>query len=398
MVRTLQYLCLPLLLSSASGNANSNVRKQAVVNVGGLNDIQGTLLRTAKLDTDPSSDASSNLEMKNLVASSNQLSSAQSSATDSFDSLDSPTSKEASTAQNSAIDSLDTETPTSTEVADLAGKLAQDDSNKTSDSDPETDKAISGIDAELKRENDAKVPTASDSWSDTDNNKIPLEKRPLKFGALNKLLTELQTEQKENGDLDKSIKELDQGANDHMDQDKQAESSDPEQSLADLKSSMDQSSLLPNAASLLQLNVDDETNRRMSGMLHRMGNMGAHMKHLTRRIEGLQRLHDASQNGASLLQLSRPQLPSRENIKMESAMLANSAKKLDKQLKVKQEKGQHQASLASQNSLSQMSSDKEAMTWANQQLEKHGGIENIDHAADQRLMDELLAKFESKYS
>lgn len=362
MQGTLQYLCLPLLLCSAAGNANSNGRKQAVISVGGQSDIQGALLRTAKFDADPAANADSMLDT-NFISSK-----VQDSATDSVDSWDSPASKE------------------------VAKLVVQDDSTNTSDSDPDVDKAMAGIDQELMQENNTVTPEAESD---------PHEKH-MKFQALDKLLATLHTEQQETGDLDQSLKEL--KTDEHLDnlkkigqEDKQDGSSDLEQSLADLK----QMPALPNAASLLQLELDDETNHRMSGMIHRMGMTGAQIQHITRRIEGLQRLHHASQNGASLLQLSRPQLPQlpdSDDIKKEAHILTDGSKMLDKEFTEVQQVKWHQP-VPEAKSLSQLSaSSSKDMAWVNDQLDRHGGGEKIDHAADQKLMDELLAKFRAKYS
>eukprot|EP00746_Dinoflagellata_sp_MGD_P153577 gnl/MRDRNA2_/MRDRNA2_84323_c0_seq1.p1 gnl/MRDRNA2_/MRDRNA2_84323_c0~~gnl/MRDRNA2_/MRDRNA2_84323_c0_seq1.p1 ORF type:complete len:356 (+),score=103.89 gnl/MRDRNA2_/MRDRNA2_84323_c0_seq1:118-1185(+) len=355
MQRTMQYLCLTLLLSSAAGNANAHGRKQAVISVGGQSDMQGALLRTAKFDADPAANADSKLDTENFISSK-----IQGSAAGSVDSWNAPASKE---------------------VAELA---AQADS--TNASDPDMDKAMAGIDQELMRENNTVPPEA-----DTD----PHEKH-LKFQALNKLLAQLQTEQNETGDLGDLDKSLEINTDEHLKNLKkigQQDASDLEQSLADLQ----QLPPLPNAASLLQLEVDDETNHRMSGMLHRMGMTGAHIKHLTRRIEGLGRLHHASQNGASLLELSKPRLPDHDDIKKTTQILTDGSKMLDKEMAEVEKVKWHQ-SVPEAKSLSQLSSSSKDMAWVNDQLDKHGGVEKIDHAADQKLMDELLAKFEAKYS
>lgn len=351
MCGALHYLYLALLLSSAASSTSSGGRKHAVIDVGGLSEIQQGLLRTAKLPADPSTDSDDILEGKNLMASLNQPLNA----------------------------------PASTEAADLASTDSKESASKASDSDPDMEKAISGIDAELKRENSTSRPE---------------DAGPMKFEKLDRLLRDLHTEEKENGELDKSLKSLDDGGNDHINQDDKAMSKDLEQSLADLN----QTSLLPNAASLLQLEVDDETNRRMSLMLHRMGKTGEHIKHLTRRIKGLQRLHQASQNGASLLQLSsKPQLVGNEVIAKESRIMAESNKMLDKDVAQVQHEKRHpgypESKSLSQvdNTVDSKSYDK-AMTWLDDQIEKHAGPEKIDHEADRKLMDQLLAEMQAKYS
>merc|ERR1719161_899674 len=116
-----------------------------------------------------------------------------------------------------------------------------------------------------------------------------------------------------------------------------------------------------------------------------MSKAGAHIKHLTRRIEGLQRLHHASQNGASLLQLSSrpmPRLTGTDVIDKESRIMAESNKMLDKDSAQVQQDKWHGASPESKsltqvaNTVDSKSYDK-AMTWLDDQIEKREGTEKI---------------------
>lgn len=417
MLNTL-WLCgfAMLVCSDASNSAG---KKQAIINVGGASDIQGALLRTARSEADLDGDlknlqmmpgseskrtdanpqmsmsliakgssspdidgdlkklmdaaadsdkatadtkasdnaSNSDVDMKSLMASLSQSPSEKNSSPESFASLDSPDNK--------------------------------DHTSKTSDDDPEMDKAMAGIDAELKQE------------SAPDNSSTVSYEGPLKFQALDKVLGDLKAEQQENGGLSTSLNKLGDGEKDNVDDDKQMKqmdaalaslgnSKDLEQSLADLDQ-IDQNSSLPNAASLLELEVDDAANERMSRILHRMGQMGGHIKHLSRRIDSLHRLHHKVQNGASLLQLSVDNDMSKNGKQDNGA-----AKELDKELEHVEKTWTKVSGSVPKAALTQLASaqtSKEDEAWLNNQV----GGEQIDAKQDDKIMKELLAKFEAKY-
>lgn len=410
MFNASHFFFFAVLLGCPCSKASSAGKKQAIINVGGASNMQGGLLRTARQDADLDADLKKlmtpNSKSKGADANPDLSMSliAKGPGSSNFDddlkklmNADADTDKQASTdklAADTKASDKDPDPGSDPDMKDLMASLAQpsNTSAEASDNDPETDSALAGIDAQLKQE------------SAMDNNTELVDPGPLKFKSLERLLGDLKTEQQENGDLDKSLKSLDnEGGTDDADQDKQTDASlaslsdskDLEQSLADLNQ-IDQNSSLPNAASLLELEVDEGTNHRMSTILHRMSKMGAHIKHLTQRIDNLHKLHQASQNGVSLLQLSGDDGASKIVENLES-----SNKELDKEIAHVQKTWTDVSGSIPNPSLAQGKSSKTSskadLTWIENQISNHGGAEKIDPVQDHKLMDEYLAKFEAKY-
>jgi len=275
------------------------------------------------------------------------------------------------------------------------------------DTDPEMAKAMAGMDEELKLE--------------TSNSSVPMEEDgPLKFKSLNTVVGDLQKEQEEDAELAKSAKRLSdedgqetRESNDDQDGHVNSGSNDDQmeaalaslgnatdfaKSLADL----DGTDALPNAASLLELDVDDATNHRLSLMLHRMGKIGAQIKEHTRRIDSLHRLHQATQKGSvSLLQLHDDDITKDPQGLMS---LADGDKMVDKDLAfVQSDPKWHPAQVQVASELGALSqtdkaSSEKASLWLDSQIAKQTGGEKIDHEADDKILDAMIAKIKAKSS